>query len=144
METFPFSDLRAIRSPMLPFGYCMVVLTAVLGLALLPVRGEFRVMDLQLFHGRGDGCAPVVNPPVLRLQADGTLSFRGRSVPKSGLASAVSDYFYWRADKVIALSAAPNRTFQDLIDVAGIARGAGALVIAWADRPTPWCPLPID
>ena len=71
------------------------------------------------------------NNIVLSLMADGTYEINGQLTTVSELDSRFHGIYDVRPQKILFLKSAPNRLYEEVIEVMDIARGAGVQVIGF-------------
>jgi biopolymer transport protein ExbD len=71
------------------------------------------------------------NNIVLELSADGGFTINGDPVALSGLDTRFHEIYDNRPAKILFLKSAPNRRYEEVIEVMDIARGAGVQVIGF-------------
>ena len=77
-----------------------------------------------------DRPGPVPIQILLDITPSGEYRVNGQPIPGNLLAPVLQAALLSRSVKLVFIRTAPERTYQDLITAAGIARGAGASVVA--------------
>ncbi|MGH7702859.1 MAG: ExbD/TolR family protein [Gemmatimonadales bacterium] len=72
---------------------------------------------------------------VLELEADGSYAVNGQPVPALELGSFLGRIYRGRPLKLLFIKAAPNRSYQEVIDAVDQAKGAGIQVFAFTPPP---------
>ena len=71
------------------------------------------------------------NNIVLNLMQDGTYEINGQLATVSELDTRFHEIYDFRPQKILFLKSAPNRLYEEVIEVMDIARGAGVQVIGF-------------
>jgi biopolymer transport protein ExbD len=71
-----------------------------------------------------------VSPILLELDNDGGYRLNGQVIPGAQLPDQLASVFRARAVKVLFIKTGANRTYQEFIHAADLARGAGVVTIA--------------
>lgn len=78
-----------------------------------------------------DAARPIEAAPVLlELSNDGSFRLNGQLIPVSQLPDLLASVYRTRPAKILFIKAGSNRTYQEFIEAAALARGAGVVTVA--------------
>jgi biopolymer transport protein ExbD len=104
------------------------VLLVLLVVFMIAVSFSRRTIPIQVPQRSEAG--PIYPQIVLELARGGGYRINQQSVPENQLGDLLAGMFRSRPVKILFIKTDPERTYQDFITAAGIARGAGVTTIA--------------
>ena len=135
MDSIPTGAGRGLAPPPTPSGVTGINVTPLIDvlLVLLIVFLVFVVWGRRTLPVRvpsSDTPGPVPVQILLDITPSGEYRLNGQPIPGDLLAPVLQAAIESRPAKLVFIRTAPERTYQDFITAAGIARGAGASIVA--------------
>lgn len=112
-------------SPMIDLA--LVILILVMANTPIPIDE----MGVATPHRRGLNCDPLV----VSLLADGRTVFNGRGLPRGDLQQALQQQLRARQDRKVTLQADPATGYDQVVELVGVLRGAGATKVSLSKTP---------
>jgi biopolymer transport protein ExbD len=110
------------------------VLLVLLVIGMVSLGLSRRSIPVALPGAGGPGPAAVA-PVLLELSSEGGYRLNGQIIPAHQLPDLIQAIFLSRPVKVLFIRTSPARTYQDFIQAADLARGAGVVTVAVVGAP---------